>query len=112
MGQADEHTIVDRQEAREKQAERVSEEQLQVGEDILHSYTIRIAQVTSLGDLIAVGNELTPELTNKMTGRQVEKLRAVFTEARKQLKGKNNGDKEQAKEGTTEQTEAAGKETG
>jgi phage recombination protein Bet len=86
MQQADETAIIDRQEAREARDLRVSEAQVQLGEDLVHNFKIKIACAKTMGDLIAIGKEITPELTGKMAHKQIEDLRFVYQEALQTLK--------------------------
>lgn len=92
MQQADDTAIVDRQTEREQKAARVSEDQLQIGEDLLHSWSIKIQQCDTHPTLLQLANEITPELTNKMTSKQVETLRAIYQEALNKFK--HNGKEE------------------
>lgn len=86
MQQAVDVAATDRQEAREAAQLKVSEEQLQLSEDILHTYKIKIEKCESVPDLMALGQEITPELTQKMVPKKVEALRAIFQEALNKLK--------------------------
>lgn len=99
MAQAEESVIIDRQEQREKAAVQVSEAQLQLGEDLVHSYKLKINMAKNLGELIAIGKEITPELTGKMVSKQVEELRRVYQEAVKRFKD-GSSDTASAPEGT------------
>lgn len=92
MQQAEDVSIVDRQSDREQKALKVSEDQLQAGEDALHKWKIKIQNCKTYVELIEAGKEITPELTKKMVPKQVESLRALYQEALNKLKQANNNE--------------------